>query len=97
MLSLVVLFADLTLPDAAVLGIYSAEDGEDVGPDEALSPTSSPPLRAPDAETLLNLRQVIALGSEGAPAGARRARVGDPCREESVCLSSSSFLLRQIA
>jgi hypothetical protein len=51
MLSLVVLFADITLPDAAVLGIYCAEDGKDVGPDEALRPTSTPPLRAPDAGT----------------------------------------------
>ena len=33
MLALVVLLADVTLPDAASLGIYSAEDGDDVSLD----------------------------------------------------------------
>ena len=53
MLTLAVLFADITLPDAAVLGISSVEEGEDVGPEEALPPKSTPPLRAPDAGTPL--------------------------------------------
>jgi hypothetical protein len=53
MLTLVVLLADVTVPDAAILGIYSTEDRDDVGLDEALLPTSTPPLRAPDAGTPL--------------------------------------------
>jgi hypothetical protein len=53
MLTLVFLLADVTLPDAAILGIYSAEDGDDVSLDEALPPTSTPPLQTPDAGTSL--------------------------------------------
>jgi hypothetical protein len=53
MLALVVLLADVTLPDAASLGVYSAEDADDVSLDGALPPTSTPPLREPDAGTPL--------------------------------------------
>ena len=52
-LTLVVLIACATLPDAAILGIYSAEDGDDTSLDEALRPTSTPPLRVTDARTPL--------------------------------------------
>jgi hypothetical protein len=52
-LTLVVLIACATLPDAAILGIYSAEDGDDASLDEALRPTSTPPLRVTDARTPL--------------------------------------------
>jgi len=52
-LTLVVLIACATLPDAASLGIYNAEDGDDTSLDEALRPTSTPPLRVTDARTPL--------------------------------------------
>jgi hypothetical protein len=51
-LVLVVVLANATPLDAATLGIYNAEDGDDVCLDEALSPGSTPPpLRATDART----------------------------------------------
>ena len=53
MLTLVFLLADVTLPDVAILGIYSAEDGDDVSLDQALPPTRTPPFQAPDAGTSL--------------------------------------------
>jgi hypothetical protein len=52
-LTLVVLIACATLPDAAILGIYSPEDGDDPSLDEAPRPTSTPPLRVTDARTPL--------------------------------------------
>jgi hypothetical protein len=55
-LTLVILLAHATSPDAEMLGIYSAEDGDDASlglllASEALPPTSIPPLRATDAGT----------------------------------------------
>jgi hypothetical protein len=57
-LTLVVLVAHTTPPDGAILGIYSAEDGDDANlglllASEALPPTGIPPLRTTDAGTLL--------------------------------------------
>ena len=51
-LILLVLLAYATAPDAAILGINTAEDGDDACFDEVLPPTSTPPLRATDAGTL---------------------------------------------
>jgi hypothetical protein len=51
--TLLILLVYTTPPDAAILGIYSAEEGDDASPAEALPPTSIAPLRATDAGTPL--------------------------------------------
>ena len=50
-LLLVVGLAYATPPDATILEIYSAAEGDDASPDEALPPTSIAPLRATNAGT----------------------------------------------
>lgn len=50
-LILVVGLAYATPPDATILEIYSAAEGDDASPDEALPPTSIAPLRATNAGT----------------------------------------------
>jgi hypothetical protein len=50
-LILVVVLAYATPPDATILEIYSATEGDDASPDEALPPTSIAPLRATNAGT----------------------------------------------
>jgi hypothetical protein len=50
-LILVVVLAYATPPDAAILEIYSAAEGDDASPGEALPPTSIAPLRAMNAGT----------------------------------------------
>ena len=50
-LILVVALAYAIPPDATILEIYSAAEGDDASPDEALPPTSMAPLRATNAGT----------------------------------------------
>jgi len=52
-LILVVVLAYATPPDATILEIYSAAEGDDASPGEALPPTSIAPLRATNAGTPL--------------------------------------------
>jgi hypothetical protein len=52
-LILVVVLAYVTPPDATILEIYSAAEGDDASPDEALPPTSIAPLRPTNAGTPL--------------------------------------------